>query len=102
MLRLLSGLKAKEFVAEKKRDDRGAGFGLAEPEYSVSLSLPARSQDVAFALHKQDDKIYATTSVSTKIIIADAVILAELEKKPDELGRKASPSSTAGTPRSSA
>jgi len=54
----------------------------------VSLSLPARSQDVTFAIHKQDDKYYATTSLSTKIILADAVSLAELEKKPDEMREK--------------
>jgi hypothetical protein len=88
VLRLLSGLKAKEFVSEKKQETEVAGFGLADPEYSVSLSLPARSQDVTFAIHKQDDKYYATTSLSTKIILADAVSLAELEKKPDEMREK--------------
>ncbi len=88
VLRLLSGLKAKEFVSEKKQEAEIAQFGLKDPEYAVSLSLPARNQDVTFALHKQDDKIYATTSLSNKIILADTASLADLEKKPDEIREK--------------
>jgi hypothetical protein len=88
VLRFLSGLKAKEFVSEKKQEAEVAQFGLKDPEYAVSLSLPARNQDVTFALHKQDDKIYATTSLSTKIILADTTTLADLEKKPEEIREK--------------
>ncbi|OGD22926.1 MAG: hypothetical protein A2W03_03165 [Candidatus Aminicenantes bacterium RBG_16_63_16] len=88
VLRFLAGLKAKEFVSEKKQDAELAQFGLQEPEYAVALSLPARNQDVTFTLHKQDDKAYATTTLSTKIIIADTTSLADLEKKPDEIREK--------------
>ena len=88
VLRFLSGLKAKEFVSEKKQDAEVAQFGLKDPEYVVSLSLPARNQDVTFALHKQDEKIYATTSLSTKIILADTTSVADLEKKADEIREK--------------
>ena len=88
VLRLLSGIKAKEFVSEKKQDAEVAQFGLQDPEYAVSLSLPARNQDVIFSLHKQDENIYATTSLSTKIILADTVSLADLEKKADEIREK--------------
>jgi flagellar basal body-associated protein FliL len=88
VLRFLSGLKAKEFVSEKKQDAEVAQFGLKDPEYVVSLSLPARNQDVTFTLHKQAEKIYATTSLSTKIILADTTTLADLEKKPEEIREK--------------
>ncbi len=88
VLRFLSGLRAKEFVSEKKEDSEVARFGLKDAEYVVSLSLPAKNQDVTFTLHKQDDKTYATTSLSNKIIIADTTSLADLEKKPDEIREK--------------
>lgn len=88
VLRLLSGLRAKEFVSEKKQDAEVADLGLKDAEYVVSLSLPSKSQDVTFSLHKKDDKTYAMTSLSTKIIIADTTSLADLEKKPDEIREK--------------
>jgi hypothetical protein len=88
VLRALSGLKAKEFVSEKKQESEVEHYGLKDPEYFISLSLPSKSQDVTFSLHKQDDKTYATTSLSTKIILADTASLADIEKKPDELREK--------------
>lgn len=88
VLRVLAGLKAKEFLSEKKQDAEVAQFGLKDPEYVVALSLPAKSQVVTFALHKQDDKTFATTSLSTKIVVADAPSLADIEKKPDDLREK--------------
>jgi flagellar basal body-associated protein FliL len=88
VLRALAGLKAKEFVSEKKQESEIARYGLKDPEYVISLSLPSKNQDVTFTLHKQDDKTYATTSLSTKIIVADVTSLADIEKKPDELREK--------------
>lgn len=88
VLRALAGLKAKEFVSEKKQDAEVVRFGLKEPEYEISLSLPAKNQDITFFLHRQDDKTYATTSLSTKIIDADAAGLADIEKKVDDLREK--------------
>jgi Domain of unknown function (DUF4340) len=88
VLRALSSLRAKEFVAEQKGDADVAKFGLKEPEYSVALSLPARNQEVIFSLHKQDDTVYATTSLSTKIVTAEAQVLTDIEKKAEDLREK--------------
>jgi len=85
VLRTLSGLRAKEFVAEQKRDADISKFGLQNAEYSVSLNLPAANQEIVFSLHKQDDAVYATTSLSTKIITAEDRVLTEIEKKVEDL-----------------
>jgi flagellar basal body-associated protein FliL len=87
-LRALAGLKAKEFVSENKKDEEIAKCGLKDPEYMIGLSLPTKNEDVTFALHKQDDKIYATTSLSTKIIVADTTSLADIEKREEDLREK--------------
>ncbi|HCS48269.1 MAG TPA: hypothetical protein DIW61_08460 [Candidatus Aminicenantes bacterium] len=88
VLRALSNLRAKEFVAEQKQDAEIAQFGLEEPEYAVVLSLPARNQEIMFSLHKQDDTVYATTSVSTKIVTAEGQVLTDIEKKVEDLREK--------------
>jgi flagellar basal body-associated protein FliL len=88
VLRALSNLRAKEFVAEQKQDAEIAKFGLKDPEYAVALSLPAKNQEIIFSLHKQDETVYATTSISTKIVTAEGQVLADIEKKLEDLREK--------------
>jgi len=89
VLRALSNIRAKEFVSEEKREPEIAQFGLREPEYSIALSLPAKNQEVVFSLHKQDEIVYATSSVSPKIVSAESQVLTDIEKKVEDLREKA-------------
>lgn len=88
LLNTLSELKAKAFVSEDKKPDEVAKFKLDKPDYEVRLRLPASNQEIAFALHKLDEKVYATTSASTKIVEVESSALTDLEKKPDEYQEK--------------
>ena len=88
LLESLSGLKAKAFVAESKTAAALTEFGLEKPEYEVGLSLPAANQQIVFALHKAGDNLYATTSQSTKIITFEGTLLADLDRKVDEIREK--------------
>lgn len=88
VLRALSNLQAKEFVAEQKQDSEIAQFGLKEPEYSVALSLPAKNQEIMFSLHNKDETVYATTSISAKIVSAEGQVLTDIEKKVEDLREK--------------
>ncbi|MFZ2053263.1 MAG: DUF4340 domain-containing protein [Candidatus Aminicenantales bacterium] len=88
VLRALSNLRAKEFVAEKKQDTDIFKFGLKDAEYIVSLYLPAANQEIVFSLHKQDDTVYATTSLSTKIVTAEERVMTDIEKKVEDLREK--------------
>jgi hypothetical protein len=89
VLNALSDLNAKAFVSEDKTPDEVQKYMLDKPDYEVRLRLPASNQEVVFALHKlADEKIYATTSASTKIVEVEGSVLTDLEKKPDELQEK--------------
>ena len=84
----LSGLIAKEFVSEEKQKEDQEKFGLDQPDYEISLSLPVKSQELTFSLHKKDEKLYATTSLSSKIIETEDTILSDLEEEVLELREK--------------
>ena len=84
----LSGLIAKEFISEEKQKEDLEKFGLDKPDYEIALSIPVKSQELTFSLHKKDEKLYATTSLSSKIIETEAVILSELEEEVLELREK--------------
>lgn len=88
LLRSLSGLRAKSFVSEKKQPDELEKYGLHNPEYIVKLSLPSQNQELTFLLHKDGEKLYATTSSSPKIVEAETYLLTDLDKKVDELREK--------------
>ena len=88
LLDSLSGLRAKAFVAETKTPAAIKEFGLDKPEYEVALSLPAANQEIVFSLHKQGENAYATTSPSTKIITFEGTLLADLDRKVDEMREK--------------
>ncbi len=88
ILNSLSGLKAKEFVSEIKSPEDIRTYGLETPEYEIVLGLPAASKTLVFSLHKADDRFYATTSESTKIILFEGSLLDDLQKKIDDLREK--------------
>jgi len=80
----MSNLRAKEFIAENKNAEELKKFGLAAAEYKVVLSLPKTNKELAFAVHREADKTFVTTSESTKIVIPEIDPIAELEKKADD------------------
>ena len=88
VLSSLSGMKAKEFVSEEKKKEELKKYGLSRPEYEIALAMPLSNQEVTFLLHKEEDKLYATTSLSSKIVIVEEVVLSDLEKKVEELREK--------------
>jgi len=88
LLESLSGLRAKAFVAETKSPATLKEFGLDKPDYEVALSLPAKSEEIVFALHKKGEDQYATTSQSTKIITFEGTLLADLDRKAEEMREK--------------
>ena len=88
VLSSLSGMKAKEFVSEEKKKEELKKYGLSNPEYEIALAMPLSNQEVTFLLHKEEDKLYATTSLSSKIVIVEEVVLSDLEKKVEELREK--------------
>lgn len=84
----LSNLKAKEFVSEEKTKEEIKNYGLDQADYEVSLSIPLSNQEVTIFIHKDDEKVYATTSLSPKIIEIEDSIISDLEKKAEELREK--------------
>ncbi|MCK4263544.1 MAG: DUF4340 domain-containing protein, partial [Candidatus Aminicenantes bacterium] len=84
----LSNLKAKEFVSEEKTKEEIKNYGLDQADYEVSLSMPLSNQEVTFFIHKDDEKVYATTSLSPKIVEIEDSIISDLEKKAEELREK--------------
>jgi len=85
LLDSLSNLRATEFVSETKAAADVKKLGLEKPEDEVTLSLPAAGKEIVFALHKDKDKSYAMASGTNKIVAFDGALLADLEKKPDDL-----------------
>jgi len=88
LLDSLSNIRAKEFVTEEKSAAALKASGLDKPEYEITLSLPKAAQEVVFALHKADDKTFATNSQSVKIVVPESDILPDLDKKPEEYREK--------------
>jgi hypothetical protein len=88
LLSSLSDLKAKEFVSEEKNDEELTKFMLDAPEHTITLQIPLENQEVTFFIQKTEDKLYATTSLSPKIIEVEDTILSKLEKDPHEMREK--------------
>jgi hypothetical protein len=84
----LSSLKAKEFLCEDKKAADLKKYGLQKPQYQIRLKLPQKEQEFTVYLTKKDDTLYATSTLSAKIISADDTIISDLEKKIDELREK--------------
>lgn len=88
LLDALSGLRAKEFVAEDKAAGVLEKYGLAKPEYEVVLSMPAANREIAFALHKEGEAQYAATSLAAQVVAFEGTVLADLDRKVEELREK--------------
>lgn len=88
VLNTLSNMRAKEFIVETKEPADMERYGLNKAEYVISVNLPSKNQEITFFLQKKDDKVYATTSVSPKIIAVEDYVLTDLEKKVDDLREK--------------
>jgi hypothetical protein len=88
LLDSLSSLRAKAFVAETKSPATLKDFGLDKPGYEVTLTLPASSREIVFTLQKKGENQYATTSQSTKIVTFEGTLLADLDRKADEMREK--------------
>jgi hypothetical protein len=88
ILSSLSSLKAKEFISEEKKKDDVKKYGLDRPEYEITLGMPLENQEVTFSFHKEEDKLYATTSLSTKIVATEDSLLSDLEKEAEQLREK--------------
>jgi len=84
----LSNLKAKDFVSEQKKEEEMKKCGLEKAEYEIALSVPSANQELLFSLHKDGDKVYVTTSLSSKIVATEEQILTDLEKKAADLREK--------------
>ena len=84
----LSNLKAKEFVSEEKKDEEIKNFELDKPDYEVAIDFPVENRQVTFFIHKKDEKVHATSSISPKILQVEDSILSDLEKEPGDLRDK--------------
>lgn len=88
ILNSLSGLKAKEFISEDKKKEDVKKLGLDRPDYEIVLTMPLENKEFTFFLHKKEEKLYATSSLSSKIIEVEDSILSELEEEAEELREK--------------
>lgn len=87
LLDSLSGLRAREFLAEEKDPEKLRQFGLDQPEFTVVLGLQD-SQELVFSVNRKDNKVVATNSLVRKIIEVDSQIATDLGRKVDELREK--------------
>lgn len=83
----LSGLRAKEFLAEEKNPEQLKLHGLDRPEFMIRLGLPD-SQELIFYINRKDSKVIATSSLAGKIIEVDSQIATDLDRKIDDLREK--------------
>lgn len=84
----LNGLKAEEFVSENKSEEDIRKYGLQNPSYEAALNIPGENKKLTFYLNQSDDKLYATTNESTKIITVSDTILTKLDKPASDLREK--------------
>jgi len=88
ILYALSNLKATAFVSEKKQEEEIKNYGLDRPDYEIEIDFPVDNKQMTFFIHKKDDKIHATSSISPKILQVEDSILADLKKEPSDLRNK--------------
>jgi hypothetical protein len=88
VLNAISNLKAAAFVSEEKNDEEVQRWGLDNPDYEVSIDFPVENRQVTYLLHKEEDSVHATSSISPKILRVDDAVLADLEKEPADLRDK--------------
>jgi len=85
ILYALSNLKATAFVSEEKQVEEIKNYGLDKPDYEVAIDFPVENRQVIFFIHKKDDKVHATSSISPKILQVEDSILSDLGKEPGDL-----------------
>ncbi|UCE41685.1 MAG: DUF4340 domain-containing protein [Candidatus Aminicenantes bacterium] len=88
ILNALSNLKASAFVSEQKQEEEIKDYGLDKPDYEVMITFPVENREVHFFIHEKDDKVHATSSVSSKILQVEDPILSDLKKEPSDLRDK--------------
>jgi hypothetical protein len=88
ILYALSNLKATAFLSENKQEEEIKNFGLDKPDYEIEIDFTVENKQVTFFIHKKDDKIHATSSISPKILQVEDSILADLKKEPGDLRDK--------------
>ncbi len=88
LLDSLSGLRAAEFVSEDKSSADVRSYGLEKPEFEVTLSLPGESRDLVFSVHKAEDRLYAMSSDSNKIIRFEGSLADDLGRTVSDLREK--------------
>jgi hypothetical protein len=88
ILNSLAGLKAKDFISEDKKKEDIEKFGLDQADYEIVLTMPLEKKEFTFFLHNKEDKLYATSSLSHKIIEVEDSLLSELEEEVGELREK--------------
>jgi len=88
LLSKLSDLKAGKFAEEEKNREVLKKYSLLKPDYEISLSFPGHSQETTFYLHKNEDTVFAATSLSPIIIETENSVLDELQKKSEEYREK--------------
>lgn len=88
VLSALSNLKAIAFVSEEKNEENLQSYGLDNPDYEVAIDFPVENRQVSYLLHKKEDDVHATSSVSSKILRVDEAVLADLENEPGNLRDK--------------
>ncbi|MGB2764156.1 MAG: DUF4340 domain-containing protein [Candidatus Aminicenantaceae bacterium] len=88
LLTSLSNLKAKEFVSEEKSEDGIKKYSLENPDYKITLFMPLVNQELTFSLNKEEEKLYATTTLSSKIVEVEDALLSDFEKEAEEIREK--------------
>ncbi len=84
LLNALSNLRAREFISEDRTAEETRRYRLDRPDFEIELELPSSDQKFAFILNKNDETVYASTSLSTKIVSTEDSILTTLGKGIDE------------------
>jgi len=84
----ISGLRATEFVSETGTAADLLKFGLDKPDYEIRLALPGANTQALIQLRKEGDKVYASGSLTDKIILVENRILTDLDRKPEEYREK--------------
>jgi hypothetical protein len=88
ILRSLSNIKAKEFLSEDKKIEDLKEFGLEHPKNIITLSMPMINQEIIFSLYESEEEVYATTSVSSKVISVEGEIMSDLKQTIEDLREK--------------
>ncbi|MCK7482349.1 MAG: DUF4340 domain-containing protein [Candidatus Moduliflexus flocculans] len=89
LLDALAGLRAKAFVTEEKTAAALETYGLGQARLRGRAVLArCRTGRSSSPWHKQGEAQYATTSLSTKVVSFEGTLLADLDRKVDEIREK--------------